>query len=691
MSRGTGLARLLPLAVVAAGVLAYVNSFSKPFLFDDSYVVVNRPDAHRVFPFRWQSRAVVDLSFKLNYAAGGVNVADYHVTNLAIHLIAGLFLFGAVRRTLGHAHAFLAFSVAAIWVVHPLQTESVTYICQRYESMMGMFYLMCVYTWIRAGESVRDEQKEPDVAPSSVVRRPLSAAAWYGLCAAAFVLGMGSKETMITVPVVLCAYDHVFNGGAVLSALRRRRWLMLLLAAGVVVLAIPFIGVLRYIAGSNSDLLSRIPPLHYLATQPKVILHYIRLTVFPYPLCLDYAWPLADSAMDVLLPGLVVVLLFVGTLLAAWRRQPVGFLGIWFFVTLAPASSIVPFEDLAFEHRMYLPLAAVVALLTCGAYRLLMKPVREEAAGKRAARVAAAAVAVAAVGALSVLTIMRNRVYSSEYGMWLDVAARRPNNVRAQLAVADALFERGDYAEAEKKAVDLLRRIESGDPGISDRRVRAASGDYYYPMLLNKLGQIMVARGRTEEAIGFYRNSIAARADDWSAYCNMAVAQYLADRKDAAMATCRTVIGLAPRYARGHAFLGFILAEKGQYAEAAGHYRKALEAAPGLVTARYDLAWLLATCPDAAARDGAVALSLAESVNEATGGQSYRTLDLLGTALAECGRFEDAEQAASKALELLRRRGAPAAGQEQPGYAVTADDIERRLDLYRQKKPFRDR
>jgi len=689
--------RLLPLVIVAAGVIAYSNSFSTAFIFDDAHVIVGRPDLRHILPLEWRGRIVADLTFRINYALGGLNVADYHATNLAIHVIAGLLLFGIVRRILGEQGGaggrrstkvdLTAFAVAAIWVVHPLQTESVTYVCQRFESLMGLFYLLCVYAWIRAADAMQDAgygMQDGAEGPSCIMHRA-SCIFWYGVCAAAFVLGMGTKEVMLTVPAVLLAYDHVFRGNAAVRALWRRRWVPVVLAAGLCLLLVPFYRGIVWYFGPGNDLLQRIPPWSYLLTQAGVILHYLRLSVVPHPLCLDYGWPLADRIGDVLLPLIVVFGLVLGTLAALVRRMPVGFLGAWFFVTLAPSSSIVPTEDAAFEHRMYLALAAVVVLGVSTLFRLAGRLL-----GDRRATPVKAGLTVAVVVGFTLLTLRRNTAYESEYRMWSNVAARRPNNVRAEFGVVSSLVARGEFAKAEERADRLVARIEGGDPGIGGNRVRATSGEYFYPMVLGKLGQAIAAQGRFDEAVVQYRKALGARTDDPSTYCNLAVAQYLAGRPAEAAETCRRAIRVAPRHAKSHAFLGFMLSEEGAYADALRHYEEAMRILPDSAAVQYDLAWLLATCPDESIRDGKRSVRLARRVCEATRFGSHRGLDLLAAALAENGDFDGAAETAKRALELARKAPSDLPPRDEPGRTTAAEDIEGRLRLYEQGKAFRE-
>ncbi|MCK5849486.1 MAG: hypothetical protein KAH23_01125, partial [Kiritimatiellae bacterium] len=268
--------KFLPFAVAVAAVLAYANSLSVPFMFDDAHVIVNRSDIRSILPFTWGTRSIVDFTFRINYAVGQLNVADYHAVNLVIHIIAGLLFCAIVRRTLvmrifngryiGIA-PWVAVVSAVIWTVHPLQTESVTYICQRYESMMGMFYFLCLYCYIRGVEEV------PDAGFSR-----WRVVMWFVGSVAAFALGMGSKEVMITAPLMIFLYDRVFGQDIIIGFFRQRRFLCFVLLCLFFVLVIPFWRVVVWSYGADNDLLSRVSPWAYLSTQFGVILHYLRLS-----------------------------------------------------------------------------------------------------------------------------------------------------------------------------------------------------------------------------------------------------------------------------------------------------------------------------------------------------------------------------------------------------------------------------
>ena len=210
--------------IVGAAVAAYSDSLCCQFVFDDEADILSSTSINHLWPI-WDvfvvpsdgrsalhGRPVVNLSLAINYAMGGWEPFPYHLTNLVVHVLAGLSLFGIVRRTLllpklrerfAGAATPLALAVALVWTLHPLQTGAVTYVVQRYESMMGLFYLAALYAAIRCGTSARPR-------------------GWAVATAAASLLAMGCKEVAVSAPLVILLYDRAFLAGSFREAYRQR-------------------------------------------------------------------------------------------------------------------------------------------------------------------------------------------------------------------------------------------------------------------------------------------------------------------------------------------------------------------------------------------------------------------------------------------------------------------------------------
>ena len=291
----------VPLAaglIVLATLAAYANSFQGVFVFDDQPSIVDNPTIRHLWPI-WRvlfppshgetvsGRPLLNLTFAVNYALGGLNPWGYHAVNLAIHVLAALPLFGILCRTLrlpplrdrfGRSATLPALAISLLWAVHPLQTESVTYVAQRAESLCGLFYLLTLYCFIR-GATI-------DPASRSAVRRP---PLWYSAAIFSCLLGMATKEVMATAPLMVLLFDRTFLAGSFAQALRRRWGLYLGLAATL--------GGLAYLvvatpAGRGGTAGFATPEAlgawEYIRSQPAAILHYLRLAVWPHPLCIDY-------------------------------------------------------------------------------------------------------------------------------------------------------------------------------------------------------------------------------------------------------------------------------------------------------------------------------------------------------------------------------------------------------------------
>jgi protein O-mannosyl-transferase len=347
-----------------AGLLTYWNSFSGPFVLDDVGSIVENRHIREwwrlgglLMPERElpvAGRPLVNVSFAINYALGGLDVRGYHAWNVAVHIGCALLVFGIVRRTLrlgsldawlGGRSLDLAFAIALLWALHPLNTEAVDYVTQRTETMMGLFYLLTMYASVRAARS----------------------ASWKGwpiVAVASCVAGMACKESMVTAPAMLVLYDRVFIFKSMKDAIRARWRLYGGLAASWVVLALLLVSGPRiHSAGFSAG----VSPWTYLLNQTVMMVRYLRLAVWPNSLVVNYGWPLPLTLADVVPQALMVVALLGATIAALIRRPPLGFLGASFFITLAPTSSVVPIAtEVGAERRMYLPLIPLVVLAVVG-------------------------------------------------------------------------------------------------------------------------------------------------------------------------------------------------------------------------------------------------------------------------------------------------------------------------------------
>ncbi len=567
-------------------------------------------------------RPVVNLSLALNYAMSGVDPWSYHAWNLTVHLLAGLALFGLVRRTLllpppppsglrrdravdvfGSAAAPLAFVAALVWLVHPLQTEVVDYVTQRTESMMGLCYLGTLYFALRASTAAR------------------SARRWAAAAIAACAVGMACKESMVSAPVMALVFAAVFIDGSLIAALKRRPGFYGALASTWIVLLALNLGGPR---ARSAGLSAGVSPWMYLQDQAVMLMQYLKLTVWPHGLVIDYGLP-GPVPLARVIPGALVALALAIAVVAGWRRRPaLAFLGLWVIVTLAPTSSVIPIAtEVGAERRMYLPLAALVVAAVIGAWWLL------RAAGSRRGRLALVATVIVYL-ALAGLTAARNAEYYSPVGLWQAALDRYPNG-GAHYGLAMALREAGRRDEAM-------------------REFGAAAPDY--PEAEYALGVELTAAGQRAEAIDHFQAFVERRPMDFkvpATYRLMGEARTALGQYDAAATAYRRSLEMQPSNVDGLRGLAEALSAGGRYEQAVDVYRRLLEREPESAEAHNNLGLAL------------VGLSReADAVPEFQQAAALRPDDVrfvrnLGYALAGSDRPSDAADAFRRALQLAPR------------------------------------
>lgn len=681
-------AALLGVALLAA----YSNTFRVPFLFDDIPAIVENP-ALRDFSLlsligvghagglTTSGRPVLAFSLAVNRAVGGDSVGGYHLTNWFIHLVASLCLFGIVRRTLlkprlasrfGAAATPIAAIAAVLWALHPIQTESVTYIVQRAESLAGLFYLLVLYSFIRGSESPYPRK-------------------WWVCAFVACLLGVGSKEIVATAPILVWLYDRAFVSGSFRAAWQRHRRLYLALISTWIV----FIGLLAATAGrgGTAGFGTEMTAWSYALTQSRAIMRYLGLSIWPAALTFDYGTATAGHLSDVF-PQLVAVLALV--LAAAWAfiRWPTGgFLGISFFFLLAPSSSFVPIvtQTMA-EHRMYLPLAALLVLLVALIYYAI-------------GRFALLGLAVAVV-AEGISTWNRNADYVSEISIWQNTASRYPTNARAHNNWGRELFRLGQTENAivcYRRALELQPRYPETHynmaVALASKAELNAAVDHYstalrlepeYAEAHNNLGNALVALGRATEATTHYQRAIGTRPGFAEAHNNLGNAFLQLGRTNEAQNQIRQALQLKPDYPEAHYNLGNALAAAGDMRGACEEYQQALRQNAGYVEAMVNLgnAHLALDEREAALKNYEKAVALNPAQVDALFNLASVLLDLdrwdeasarLEKLLQLNPRYAPAHRALAYAFAKLGRR-APALAHYETYLALVPGDIDARRE-----------
>ncbi len=554
--------RYLPAVILICfvAVAIYSNTFQSPFVFDDQPTIqenakIRNPGNFFTPDVLRSPRPLVDFTFALNYHFGKLRVFGYHLVNLFIHIANGILVFFLSRMLfrklsgMDDPDSFLAALFAAlIFIAHPLQTQAVTYIAQRYAAMAAFFYLAAVLSYILA----RDVKS---------AQNPLTR---YGFFLASFfsgVLAFLSKQNSASLPLAILLVEYVCYDQS------RRGW------GKKLVLILPGVALCGFVYAYNMGLFRQeiqfatlledvsemaretqgISRWRYLCTQFNVISIYIRLLLIPIHQNLDYLYPFKNGFFDGATPYAFIFL--SGILFAAgWIRKkiPVVFLGIlWFFVTLSVESSIIPIRDALFEHRLYLPMFGFSLILGHGGNRLLAKWRPWGYVGMLLILIL-----------LSVSTFYRNAIWRDEVSLWSDVATKNPSNFRALANLGIAYQDRGEIKAA----------LANYDAAIR------LSPDYY--VVLYDKGVLLGQMGRTEEAIALFNEALRIKPNYAKALVNLGVAVARKGDSGKAIAYLQQALTIQPDSFEANLNLATIFANNGKLESAADHYLRALRMEP---------------------------------------------------------------------------------------------------------------
>ena len=606
--------------VVLAAMAAYYNSYGCQFILDDNGAILTNTSIRHLWPLgpvlrppsdKGQTvggRPLLNLSLAINYAVNGTSVRGYHIVNLAIHVLAALLLLEILRRTFllpcmgGRFNTTalgMATVIALLWTVHPVQAESVTYISQRAESMVGMFYLLTLYCVIRA-----------------------SAAGEWGWSLAAVLacaLGMASKEVMVTAPVMVLLFDRTFLAGSFRKALRTRWAMYVGLAAcwGLLAYDMYQAGTRGGTAGSgqNEIILDR---RSYALTELGAILHYLKVSFWPHPLLVYWYGSPSAKTLEQILPGAITVAtIAVATVWGLLRGRKWGFLGAWFLVILAPTSSVVPILSPIFEHRIYLSLAAPMTLVVLVVYlfwqRLLQDKGWFAGQGLREQWLVPTGAATVIVVGLVFLTYLRNLDYRSMTAVWQDLAAKADlwedesenrsmhskihNNLGLSLVNSDTpglaldsfrrairLDEKNDeayinYGAMLHKQGDISEAMIQFDQAIEINR-QAIKDNPRNVAAYEKVGSVLCMQGRAQEGLEMLRQAVRIDPEDAKAANALGVALCGQGKIEEGMATFRQIIASHPDNAEAYANLGQALYKLGKVDPAIEQFHKALSINP---------------------------------------------------------------------------------------------------------------
>ncbi len=510
------LRQLAPVLIVLAIIYAYSNALQGPFVFDDEISIPLNPNIRTLWPI-WvpmfpagnlgiAGRPLVSISYAINFAIDGLNPRGYHAGNIVLHALSALVLYGLIRRAMkrvGYAHADgIALCTALIWAVHPLLTDTVTYIINRTEGLACLFMLLTLCAFERSIDSHRPR-------------------AWHAAAILASLAGVASKEMAAMIGPIVLMYDGLIVSRSWKDVWTNRKWFYPFFLLDWVLVA----ALLNTVIGAAKlGGVGRITPWRYLLMQSQVILMYLKLCFWPTPLVISYVdWKAPESLLQVW-PEMLIVGALVGlTIFLAIRRNSLAFMGAVVFLTLAPTSSILPLpSEPAAERRMYLPLAGVVLVVIVLLERLT-RPL------PRRAMVGAVLLLLAIVG-LSEITLNRNAVYSDPTSLWVDTLANRPENPVAQYSLGTTLAKQGFLQDA------LLR---------FDSAIKIAPG-YMEPRISR--GQMLSKMGRNDEAMAELKPYLQIAPEDPYLLTVYAAALYNSGSRAAAQRIWQHVVGKNPFY-----------------------------------------------------------------------------------------------------------------------------------------------
>lgn len=431
------------ICLLFVGGALYWGTLDHTFHFDDKQNIWNNATVQisslsidslikAGFQGNMETRPVANMSFALNYYVNGLDVRGYHVVNILVHIFAAVLLFYFVRITMGLPPVrerfgdigLIPFFTALIWLVHPLHIQSVTYIVQRMNSMAAMFFIMAMLFYVKARIDHHN------------VRRIV----FWVMSFLAGILALGSKENAITLPICILLYEWYFFQDLRLKFTKKQLLGAVLLVILSIFAAYFFLGdspLQRLTAGYGGRPFTL---AQRLLTEPRVVVHYITLLLYPHPgrLNLDYDFALSHSLVSPV--GTLLSIAFLVSMLGvalykARKNRLLSFAILWFLGNLVVESSIIALE-IAYEHRTYLPSMMAILLLVIFFHYIARK------------RKVLLVVLVSVTLLFSYWTLERNKVWQDELSLWSDCWGKSPNKARVNQNVGTAYLAAGRVDEA---------------------------------------------------------------------------------------------------------------------------------------------------------------------------------------------------------------------------------------------------
>ncbi|MGD2099691.1 MAG: tetratricopeptide repeat protein [Desulfobacterales bacterium] len=576
-------------------LVIYSNTFTSPFILDDLIRIEENP-AIRVSDFSIpqiikagfnssKTRPLAFITFALNHSLHQYDVFGYHILNLSIHILAGFFLYLFIQVTLRtpalknrYQHTgMIAFFTALIWLVHPVQTQAVTYIVQRMTSMASLFFILSFLFY--AYSSLAENNKKKWL--------------WLISSAVAWLLSLGCKQITAVLPLLIFLYEWYFFQDLSKEWFKKSFKYLLGIAAFFILIFLIYTGFSPWekIQSLHDYARHEFTITQRLLTQFRVIVLYISLILLPLParLNLDYDFALSQSLINpisTLFSLIAIIGLITLALYLAKKKRLISFCILWFFVNHLIESSILPLA-IIFEHRNYLPSMMVCLIPVVLAYRYI-----------RPDWLKVGLLSALVIG-LSVWTYQRNRVWENKVTLWTDVVKKSPGKARPHFNLGSAFSGQKE----DEQAIPQYQRALEIDPNLAQPHINLGEAlerqgkmdealEHYrtalelkpeLPEALNNIGGILSKQGKTEEAIQYFQNALKFRPHYALAHFNLARALVKIGRTEEGIRHYYAAIQFKPDYVAAHNDLGSIYINMGEEQKAIQHYMAALQIDPDLV------------------------------------------------------------------------------------------------------------
>ena len=667
---------IFALVLAAVTILVYRPAWNGGFLWDDdSYITNNElltaPDGLRRIWFSLDSPSqyfpLVYTTFRFEHPLWGLNPTGYHWINLVLHISNALLVWAVLAR-LKIPGAWLA---GAIFALHPIQVESVAWITERKNVLMGFFFLLTLLAWIAF---VDERTKRPWL--------------FYGLALILYLLALSAKTTACTLPAALFLILWLMD--------QRINWKRIFQIVPFVVLGLAMGSLAiwweRYHQGTSRAIFTFLNPIERILVASRAVWFYLSKLLWPSKLTFIYPrWDIAPTHLlgyVWLLAGLIVCAVIY--FLRQYLGRSVEVAAAFFVATLSPVLGFIMLYTFRYtfvaDHYQYLACIGPIALVSAGLVNL--------ADTFKKSRIVILTAALCIVTVLATLAWRQAAMYGNIETLWRTTLARNPGCWMAHNNLGIVLFEKGQLDEAiahYRRTLQMQPSFWDADYNLGNALLgkgevdeailyceKAVAKEPNDPDAQVALANALLQRKRIDDAIVHYQKVVAMRPDYFLARYGLGHALLEKGEPSAAIEHCRAALLIRPGNPDCHTILAVALDESGHSVEAIQHYERALEISPQSVSALNNLAWLLATCPDASLRNGARAIQLAQQGDQLSGGTNAVVLRTLAAGYAEAGQFGKAIESGRAATRLAQMQGDNS----------LAEELEQQIALYELGLPY---